>query len=56
MKFAMMEMKSTMSNIIRKYKLLPADPVVELKPAVEVVLGSITGFSISLEKRRVSKD
>ncbi|EFA04617.2 cytochrome P450-like protein [Tribolium castaneum] len=50
-KFAMLEMKSTISKILRKYKLLPADPQHELNLVSELILKSSNGIKISIEPR-----
>jgi len=53
MKFAMQEMKATISLILRKFQLFPADPRVELKRTAEIVTGSATGFQVSIKHREI---
>ncbi|RZC37551.1 p450 domain containing protein [Asbolus verrucosus] len=50
-KFAMLEMKSTLSKIIRHFELGPAIPQHKLQLAAESVLKSINGIKIGLKKR-----
>jgi cytochrome P450 family 4 len=47
-KFAMLEMKSTLSKIIRKFELMPSTPQHKLQLAAEAVLKSANGVKISL--------
>lgn len=51
MKFAMLEMKSTLSSILRKYRLLESESGPEVKISSELVLRSKTGMHIRIEKR-----
>ncbi|CAH1966529.1 unnamed protein product [Acanthoscelides obtectus] len=51
-RFAMMEMKSTISKIVRNFELLPATPKHELQLAPEVILVSKNGIRISLNRRK----
>ncbi|KAJ3632246.1 hypothetical protein MTP99_009263 [Tenebrio molitor] len=50
-KFAMLEMKSTLSKIIRKFELMPSTPQHKLQLAAEAVLKSANGVKISLKLR-----
>lgn len=52
MKFAMLEMKTIISQVVRRYKLIPASPQVQLHKAIEVVLISKTGFPIAILPRK----
>ncbi|KAK7871480.1 hypothetical protein R5R35_010202 [Gryllus longicercus] len=49
-RFAMMEMKSLVSKVLRYYKLLPG--TTELVLCSELVLRSVTGINIKLENRK----
>jgi cytochrome P450 family 4 len=49
-KFAMLEMKATVSQLLRNYKLLPGTTPLEL--VNEVVLKSIAGTTMTLEPRK----
>ncbi|CAH1108888.1 unnamed protein product [Psylliodes chrysocephalus] len=51
-KFAMLEMKSTLSKVLRSFELLPSNPHQELKLAPEIILVSKSGINISLKKRK----
>ncbi|KAJ3656159.1 hypothetical protein Zmor_015256 [Zophobas morio] len=51
-KFAMLEMKCTISKILRKFKLKPATPRHTLVLAAESVLKSANGVKISLDLRQ----
>lgn len=51
-KFAMLEMKSTLSKVLRSFELLPSNPHQELKLAPEIILVSKSGIHISLKKRK----
>lgn len=52
-KFAMLEMKATISKVVRKYKLLPSPYEKHvLDPVAELVLMSNTGFHIKVEERK----
>lgn len=51
MRFATMEMKSSLSRILRKFRLLPADPQVPLEMGVDLILVSVTGVNIRIAKR-----
>ncbi|XP_057655374.1 cytochrome P450 4V2-like isoform X2 [Diorhabda carinulata] len=50
-KFAMLEMKSIISKVLRNYKLLPTNPFHEIKLVANIVLGSNNGICLTLEKR-----
>jgi cytochrome P450 family 4 len=50
-KFAMLEMKSTISKILRKYELQPAFPHHEMELVAETILKSTNGIKISLKFR-----
>jgi cytochrome P450 len=50
-KYAMLELKSLLSTILRKYKLLLGDPEEELKVVAELVLRSVKGINLKLESR-----
>ncbi|XP_055911117.1 LOW QUALITY PROTEIN: probable cytochrome P450 4s3 [Eupeodes corollae] len=49
-KFAMLELKCTLSNILREYELLPVEGFVPL-PLAELVLKSGNGIQVRLRKR-----
>jgi len=51
MKFAMLEMKATLSSLLRKYQLLPASPQHHLDLTVVVVLQSLTGVVLRIQPR-----
>ncbi|XP_025831452.1 cytochrome P450 4d2 isoform X2 [Agrilus planipennis] len=51
-KFAMLEMKSAISKVIRRYELLPADPVHELLLSLEITLRSSNGIKIRIRERK----
>jgi cytochrome P450 len=51
MKFAMLEMKATLSDLLRKYRLLPAGPPHHLDLTVVLVLKSVTGVVLRIEPR-----
>jgi cytochrome P450 len=51
MKFAMLEMKATLSALLRRYQLLPANPPHRLDLTVVLVLKSLTGVVLRLEPR-----
>ncbi|CAH0550618.1 unnamed protein product [Brassicogethes aeneus] len=50
-KYAMLEMKSTISRIIRHFELLPSIPEHSVQCAAETVLTSKNGINIRLKKR-----
>lgn len=50
-KFAMLELLSTISKIIRNFELMPATPKHELQLAPEAILISKTGICISIKNR-----
>ncbi|CAG9827254.1 unnamed protein product [Diabrotica balteata] len=50
-KFAMLEVKSTLSKILRNFELKPATPVHELQLVPETILVSKNGVRISLKDR-----
>nr|WKR34930.1 cytochrome P450 CYP4NQ25 [Monolepta hieroglyphica] len=50
-KFAMLEMKSAISNVLRNFELLPAKTDQEMKLAPELILVSKNGIRLSLKKR-----
>jgi cytochrome P450 family 4 len=50
-KFAMLEMKSVISKVIRHFELTPAVPRHELILSVETVLRSANGIKVGLKKR-----
>ncbi|XP_018319744.1 cytochrome P450 4d2-like [Agrilus planipennis] len=50
-KFAMLEMKSTIGHILRKFELHPADENFRLNLIVEAILKSTTGIKIGIKKR-----
>ncbi|CAG9771771.1 unnamed protein product [Ceutorhynchus assimilis] len=50
-KFAMLEMLSTVSKVIRNFKLAPSKPEHKIKIAAETILISANGVRISLENR-----
>ncbi|KAG5864736.1 hypothetical protein JTB14_027757 [Gonioctena quinquepunctata] len=50
-KFAMLEMKSTISKVLRNFELFPATPAHPLRLASEVILVSKNGVCISMKKR-----
>lgn len=49
-KFAMLEMKSTVSKMLRHYELLPIGP--EPIPVINLVLRSINGIHIGIKQRQ----
>jgi hypothetical protein len=49
-KFAMLEMKATVSQLLRNYKLLPGTTPLDITN--EIVLKSATGMNITLEPRK----
>lgn len=51
-KFAMFEMKSTLSKVIQNFELLPAIPEHKLKLAPETILVSKNGVRIALKRRK----
>ncbi|XP_025831460.1 cytochrome P450 4d2 [Agrilus planipennis] len=51
-KFAMLEMKATISKILRVYEILPAEPVHELLLSPETTLKSANGIHVKIEKRK----
>jgi cytochrome P450 len=51
MKFAMLEMKATLSALLRKYQLLPADHPHHLDLTVVLVLKSLTGVVLRIQPR-----
>ncbi|CAH1183090.1 unnamed protein product [Phaedon cochleariae] len=51
-KFAILEMKSTVSKVLRNFELSPATPTHELKLAPEIILVSKNGVRLSLKKRK----
>ncbi|CAG9854569.1 unnamed protein product [Phyllotreta striolata] len=50
-KFALLEMKSTISKVLRNFKLLPANPNPGLRLAPEIILVSKNGINVCLKKR-----
>lgn len=50
-KFAMYEMKSTITNVIRHYELYSAGPEYELKLALAIILKATNGVNIKLKLR-----
>ncbi|XP_028145028.1 cytochrome P450 4C1-like isoform X2 [Diabrotica virgifera virgifera] len=50
-KFAILEVKSTLSKILRNFELMPATPVHELQLAPETILVSKNGIRISIKER-----
>ncbi|EFA09279.1 cytochrome P450 4c3 isoform X2 [Tribolium castaneum] len=50
-KFAMLEMKSTVSKVLRQYKLLPTTPQHELELVGETILKSTNGIKIRVTLR-----
>ncbi|XP_044729324.1 probable cytochrome P450 4d14, partial [Chrysoperla carnea] len=50
-KFAMYEMKSTITNVIRHYELCSAGPEYELKLALAIILKATNGVNIKLKLR-----
>lgn len=49
-KYGMLEMKSTISKVLRHFELLPAGP--DLIPLVEIVLRSKNGIQVGLSPRK----
>lgn len=49
-KFAMLEMKSTISRVLRHYELLPLGP--DVAPVMNLILRSQTGIQIGLRPRK----
>lgn len=50
-KFAVLEMKSVVSRILRTYKILPVSPPHKLMLVAEIVLKSKNGIRVQIEKR-----
>ena len=50
-KFAMLEMKATISKILRNFKILPTVPEHKVIISAETVLKSANGMLVRLEKR-----
>ncbi|XP_050501561.1 cytochrome P450 4C1-like isoform X2 [Diabrotica virgifera virgifera] len=50
-KFAILEVKSTLSKILRNFELMPATPVHELQLAPQTILVSKNGIRISIKER-----
>lgn len=50
-KFAMLEMKSIMSKLLRHYEFLPTEPKHEIQISTAAVLSSKTGIRIRIKKR-----
>ena len=50
-KFAMLEMKSTLSKMLRHFELLPLGP--DVKPVINLILRSSTGIHIGLRPRDI---
>lgn len=48
-KFAMLEMKSTISKVLRHFELLPLGT--EVRPMINLILRSATGVNIGLKPR-----
>nr|AID61457.1 cytochrome P450 [Calliphora stygia] len=48
-KFAMLEMKSTLSKMLRHFELLPLGP--DVKPVINLILRSTTGIHVGLRPR-----
>ncbi|XP_069704221.1 cytochrome P450 4C1-like isoform X1 [Periplaneta americana] len=51
MKYAMAEMKAVLSAVLRKYKILPPETDHKLKLTIVLVLESLNGIPIRLQKR-----
>ncbi|KAJ3656945.1 hypothetical protein Zmor_015989 [Zophobas morio] len=50
-KFAMLEMKSIISKIVRHFEIKPTSPRHEVKLSAETVLKSLNGIKVTLKKR-----
>nr|AZR39458.1 cytochrome P450 [Agasicles hygrophila] len=50
-KFAMLEIKTILSKVIRHFELIPATPFHEIQPFPSVVLQSKNGIRVALKKR-----
>lgn len=50
-RFAMMEIKSTVSKVVRHFKLKPAHPEHQIQIVSETILKSKNGVKISLQDR-----
>lgn len=50
-KFAMLELKSALSSVLRNYRLLPCESGPDVVVSAEVVLRSATGVHVCIEKR-----
>lgn len=50
-KFAMLEIKSVLSQVLRNFQLLPASPPCTFELASEISLQSINGINITLKYR-----
>jgi cytochrome P450 family 4 len=51
-KFAMMELKSVLSKLLRKYKICLGDPLEKLNFVAELVLKSRNGIRLKLAQRK----
>jgi cytochrome P450 len=50
-KFAMLELKSLLSKLLRNYKFSLGDPEEKMKLMAELVLRPINGINLKLERR-----
>ena len=50
-KFALMEEKTVLSKLIRRFSLESIDPVAEVKPIVEIITRHKDGVRVKLSKR-----
>lgn len=51
-KFAMLEMKSTVSKVLRHFELLPLGP--DVRPMINLILRSVNGVHLGLKPRKTS--
>jgi cytochrome P450 family 4 len=51
-KFAMLELKSLLSKLLRNYKFSLGDPEEKMKLIGELVLRSLNGINLKLERRK----
>jgi len=50
-KFAMLELKSTISQVLRRFKVIESDSKEDLRFSVDFVLKSVIGLKVKLQKR-----
>jgi len=47
----MLELKSTISQVLRSFKVIESDSKEEIRAALDVVLKSVIGLKVKLQKR-----